>query len=69
MTITRGAYSGHRDPAGSPNVPRDTRAGRRRLAADCSAYPGYQVAFEQYSQDNSGNSSDGTLLCLEPVKH
>ncbi|HEY4454617.1 MAG TPA: hypothetical protein VGN81_09940 [Pseudonocardiaceae bacterium] len=36
---------------------------------DCSAYPGYQVAFEQYSQDNSGDNSDGTLLCLEPVKH
>ena len=36
---------------------------------DCSAYPGYQTAFEQYSQDNSGNNSNGTLLCLEPVKH
>jgi hypothetical protein len=36
---------------------------------DCSAYPGYQTAFEQYSQDDSGNNSDGTVLCLEPVKH
>ena len=36
---------------------------------DCNAYPGYQTAFEQYSEDDSGNDSDGTLMCLEPVKH
>jgi hypothetical protein len=36
---------------------------------DCSAYPGYQTAFEQFSKDDSGSSSDGTVLCLEPVKH
>ena len=36
---------------------------------DCGAFPGYQTAFEQYSEDNSGNDSNGTVLCLEPVKH
>jgi hypothetical protein len=36
---------------------------------DCSAYPGYQTAFEQFSKNDSGDSSDGTVLCLEPVKH
>ena len=36
---------------------------------DCSGFQGYQTAFEQYSQDNSGNNSNGTVLCLEPIKH
>ncbi|HEV3356108.1 MAG TPA: hypothetical protein VG247_04890 [Pseudonocardiaceae bacterium] len=40
-----------------------------KVQKDCGAFPGFDTAFEEYSQDNSGNNSDGTLLCLEPVKH
>jgi hypothetical protein len=40
-----------------------------KVQKDCGGFQGFDTAFEEYSQDSSGNNSDGTLLCLEPVKH
>lgn len=40
-----------------------------KVQKDCGSFQGFDTAFEEYSQDKSGNDSNGTLLCLEPVKH
>ncbi len=52
-----------KDPTGN-EINDDTK-----VQKDCGGFQGFDTAFEEYSQDNSGNNSDGTLLCLEPVKH
>jgi hypothetical protein len=51
------------DPTGN-EINNDAQVGK-----DCGGFTGFSTAFEEYSQDNSGDDSDGTLLCLEPVKH
>jgi hypothetical protein len=51
------------DPSGN-EINDDAKVGK-----DCGSFPGFSTAFEEYSQDNSGSDSNGTLLCLEPVKH